>query len=127
MGGVIFAPFTMGIRTAELALALTSTMAGFSVNSKQLAIKWSEFLSQYAVAIIAGATEMAPNFFEQVRNDALIVTRVPRMPLYFLLGLKFLYSLATIPLALAAMRYTNPAEMQSVKERLTVNDLVSRV
>jgi hypothetical protein len=125
MGGVISAPFTMGIHMAQLALGLTSTMAGFQVDSAQLAMMWSQLFSSYTVAITAGAMETVPNLLEQSRNDALGVTRVPIVPLYFLLGLKFLYAFAAIVLALAAIRYTNPAETQSVKERLSVKGLAT--
>lgn len=50
---------------------------------------------------------------------------MPIVPLFVLLGLKFLYCFVVLCLAVAASHYANPTETQSVKERLTVKGLAA--
>lgn len=64
------------------------------------------------------------NILEQSRA-VLSLTRVPKVPLYILLVLKFLYVLSAILLAIAAICFTRPAETQEVKARLSIKGLAA--
>ncbi|KAI1615156.1 hypothetical protein EDD37DRAFT_649843 [Exophiala viscosa] len=65
------------------------------------------------------------SILEQTRNNTYGATRVPIVPLFVLLGIKFLYCMAVFGLAIAAYQFTNPSESQSVKERLSVKGLAA--
>ena len=73
----------------------------------------------------AGVMAPAPNIIEQHRNSTINVARIPLVPLYLLLGLKAIYVLAVIVLAIGAYCFTHPAETDVVKEQLSVKGLVA--
>lgn len=124
-GALVSAPLTMGIHMAQLALGLTSTMAGFQTDADQLSMMWAQLFSSYNVAVMAGAMQETENHLEQLRNNTVAVTRVPLVPLYVLIGFKCLYAVAALVLAGAAVCFTNVAETQSIKERLSVKGLAT--
>ena len=62
---------------------------------------------------------------EQSRNNTELLTRVPNIPLYFLISLNALYALASLIVAGLAVILTGPSEAQDVKARLTVDGLAA--
>ena len=67
----------------------------------------------------------ATSLLEQSRNNTELLTRVPKLPLYFLVSLKALYALASLIIATLAVFLTGPTEAQEVKARLTVDGLAA--
>jgi hypothetical protein len=63
-------------------------LAGLSPNSKDLADIWGDGFSQAALAMSIGSLAPQVNGIEQVRNSTVNVSRIPVVPLYFLLGFK---------------------------------------
>ena len=65
------------------------------------------------------------NIIEQSRNNTVLLTRVPKIPLYVLIGLKGVYALASLVLACLVVTFSGPTEAQEVKARLTVEGLAA--
>jgi hypothetical protein len=124
-GGLLSLPFVSGLPAASLCLGQASTSISTAADSDELAFQWAQIFSRCAIGLLAGSTESKNNTIEQTRNNSNSATRVPMVPLFFLLGLKLLYCLAVLLLAIAAWHYTSPQEAQSVKERLTVQGLAA--
>lgn len=125
MSGVTSWPFVSGLPIAQLCLDMAAIQVSSSNDSTTLANVWAANFSACAVDLLAGTLDAVPTVLEQTRDNAFGATRVPVVPLFALLGLKFLYCLAVFGLAVAAYHLTNPAETQSVKERLTAKGLAA--
>lgn len=63
------------------------------------------------------------NDVEQLRDNDVVVTRVPMIPLYTLLFFKLVYVVAVILLAIGVFCFTHPAETESIREQLSVQGL----
>ncbi|KAJ9622963.1 hypothetical protein H2204_011307 [Knufia peltigerae] len=124
-GGVVSYPFAAGLPAADLCLDYASARVQQADNATQLADWWGNFFSSCAMYMVAATMNPHGADFEQTRNNEYIATRVPIVPLFVLLGFKFLYCFAVLVLAVAAYHYTNPSESQSVKERLSVKGLAA--
>lgn len=125
IGGMVSYPFVSGLPLAELCLQSTSSHMRKAINSSVLADQFADQFSACVIALMAANTDLVPTILEQSRNNNFGATRVPIVPLFVLLGFKFLYCLAVFGLAIAAYHYTEPAESQSVKERLTLKGLAA--
>lgn len=124
-GGAVSYPFAAGLPAADLCLDYASARVQKADNSTQLAYWWGNYFSSCVMDMLAATLDPYENELEQTRNDNYIATRVPIVPLFVLLGFKFLYCFAVLVLAVAAYHYTNPSESQSVKERLSVKGLAA--
>ncbi|KAK5128573.1 hypothetical protein LTR85_003244 [Meristemomyces frigidus] len=125
MGGLISGPFAFQFGQAAVALTEAASAAGVQNNSEELASVFAESWSHAAVALSIGAFEASPNVIEQYRNSTIPVARVPMVPLYLLLGLKAIYVLAVIILAIGAYCFTHPSETEMVKAQLSTKGLAA--
>ncbi|KAL9620255.1 MAG: hypothetical protein Q9160_005154 [Pyrenula sp. 1 TL-2023] len=122
-GAIFSAPFAINSALSHLALQNAAALAAYRTTPQDLANKFADEFSAAAVALTAGIMTPAANMLEQSRNNTELLTRVPKIPLYFLVGLKALYALASLVVAGLAVAFTGPSEAQEVKERLTVEGL----
>lgn len=107
-----------------VSLENAAILGGLSSNSTQLAEVTANAFSQAALALAIGAISNRTNLLEQSRTS-LSLTRVPKVPLYILLVLKFLYVLGVVLLAVVAICFTHPSETQEVKARLSIKGLAA--
>ena len=124
-GAIYSAPFAIDSSLGHLALQSAAALAAYKTNPQDVGDKFSDEFSRAAVALTAGIMNPIPNMLEQSRNNTELLTRVPKVPLYFLVGLQAFYALASILLALLAWSLTGPYEAQEVKSRLTTNGLAA--
>ena len=124
-GAMVSAPFAIDSALGHLALQSAAALAAYKTKPQDVADKFSEEFSRAAVALTAGIMSPILNSLEQSRNNTELLTRVPKIPLYFLIGLKAFYALTSILIALLAWFVTGPAEAQEVKARLTVEGLTT--
>lgn len=94
-------------------------------NGSDLANIWARQFSKKALSLSFGVFAPSVNALEQGRNGSVTVTRVPLVPLYILLGLKFLYVVVVVILAVGAYCFTHPAETELVREQLSIRGLVA--
>ena len=124
-GGMISYPFISGLPIAQLCMDYAASRVDKANNSVMVANLWAEYFSTCAITVMAGTLDPLPTAKEQFQNNSFIATRVSIVPLFVLLGFKFFYCLAVLCLAVAGYHYTDPAESQSVKERLTIKGLTA--
>ena len=124
-GAIYSAPFAIDSALGHLALQDASALAAYKTNPQDVADKFSEEFSHAAVALTAGIMGTTSNMLEQSRNNTELLTRVSKIPLYFLVGLQAFYALSSILVALLAWFLTAPFEAQEVKSRLTVDGLAA--
>ena len=124
-GAIFSAPFAINSALGHLALQDAAALAAYKTTPQEVAEKFADEFSRAAVALTAGIMAPATNLLEQSRNNTELLTRVPKIPLYFLVGLKTLYALASLIVAGLAVLLTGPAEAQEVKARLTVDGLAA--
>lgn len=129
-GAFYSAPFAWlglaGLTPVRVALTNAAYLASYTAqNSTDLANIWAREFSKMAMATPIGVFVPMANDLEQVRNNTVNVTRVPMIPLYLLLGLKFLYVIVVIILAIGVYCFTHPAETEVVKAQLSVKGLVA--
>lgn len=122
-GAIFSAPFAIDSALGHLALQDAAALAAYKTNPQDMADKFADEFSHAAIALTAGIMSPTTNMLEQSRNNTELLTRVPKIPLYFLVGVKLLYALASILIAFLAWIMTSPAEAQEVKSRLTVEGL----
>ena len=126
MYGAIFgAPFAMSSALGHLSLMNAAALAAYQSNPQDLSNRFANEFSRAAVALSSGIMSPARNLLEQSRNNAEVLTRVPKVPFYVLIGLKALYALGSLVLASLAYLLTGVHEAQEVKARLTVDGLVT--
>ena len=97
--------------------------AGAEANGQALAQAWSTSYSKVAMGLTAGALSNRTDLLEQVRETRL-VSRVPKMPLYFLIAFNVVYAVLGVVLALVALG-SKPNESNDVRERLSIVGLVA--
>lgn len=124
-GAIFSAPFAINSALSHLALQNAAALAAYRTTPQDLATKFANEFSAAAVALTAGIMAPAGNLLEQSRNNTELLTRVPKIPLYVLVGLKALYALASLVVAGLAVVFTGPSEAQEVKARLTVEGLAA--
>ncbi|OQO02360.1 hypothetical protein B0A48_11914 [Cryoendolithus antarcticus] len=125
MGGYISAPFGFHLDPAANALASIASLAALQNTSRDLADVFADGWANAALALTAGTMDTQANVIEQVRNSTIGAARVPIAPLSLLLGLKLLYVVAVILLALGAYCFTHPAETEIVKTQLSAKGLAA--
>ena len=125
MGGLISAPFAFQVGQAAVALSSIANSASVQNTSNDLANAFAEGWSNAALALSVGALEPTSTIIEQVRDSTVSVARVPMIPLYLLLGLKALYVVAVILLAIGVYCFTHPAETEVVKSQLSAKGLAA--
>jgi hypothetical protein len=108
-----------------LSLQDAAALAAYQSKPELLASHFADRFSQAAVALTAGISSPSINLNEQIRNNSVLVTRVPLAPLYTLVALKGVYALFALILAALAVMLADPIRSQEVKERLTVDGLAA--
>ena len=124
-GAIFSAPFAIDSALGHLALQGAAALAAYKTSPQDVADKFANEFSRAAVALTAGIMSPTPNMLEQLRNNTELLTRVPKIPLYFLISLKAFYALASILIAVLAWAVTGPSVAQEVKSRLTVEGLAA--
>ena len=124
-GAIYTAPFAIDAALGHMALQNAAALAAYVPNPQGLADKFANQFSYAAIALTAGIMSPETSIIEQSRNDTELLTRVPLIPLYFLISLKALFALSSILFALLAAFLTGPSEAQEVKARLTVDGLAA--
>jgi hypothetical protein len=125
VGGLISGPFAFALAPAQLAMSSISQLAGLAPTASKLADIWANGFSSSALAMSIGAWTPKLNEFEQIRNATVAVSRIPIIPLYFLLGFKLIYVLAVVILAIGCYAFTHPAETEVVKAQLSTKGLAA--
>jgi hypothetical protein len=117
---ILAAPFHYGLACSNLNnLAITSS---FTDTADEMAEKWSTGFSQIAMPLAAGIVSPRQNLQEQSRTS-MLVSRVPKAPLFTLIGLNLLYALLGILLMLYTLCFAKPSETRDVQARLTLSGL----
>ena len=124
-GAIYSAPFAMGSALGHLALQDAAALAAYKTKPQDMADRFSSEFSRAAVALTAGIMAPIPNMLEQSRNNTELLTRVVKVPLFFLVGLQAFYILALAVLGVCAWCLTGPHEAQEIKERMTVAGLTA--
>ena len=124
-GAIFSAPFAIDSGLGHLSLENAAALAAYKSNPQDLSIQFADGFSRAAVALSTGVMNPAANLLEQSRNNTVLLTRVPKVPLFFLIGIKAIYALSSIFIAGLAYLLPNLHESQEVKARLTVDGLVT--
>ena len=124
-GAIFTAPFAINSALGHMALSNAAALAAYNPNPQGLADKFADEFSYAAVALTAGIMNPDTVILEQSRNNTELLTRVPLVPLYFLISLKALFALSSILLAVLAATLTGPTQAQEVKARLTIDGLAT--
>lgn len=124
-GAIISAPFAINSALGHLSLENAAALAAYENSPQDLSDQFADGFSRAAVALAAGIMSPVTNLLEQSRNNTELLTRVPKVPLYFLIGVKALYALASLFFAGLAYLLTGLHEAQEVKARLTVDGLAA--
>lgn len=124
-GAIISAPFAINSALGHLSLQNAAAAAAYENSPQDLSDQFADGFSRAAVALSAGIMSPVTNLLEQSRNNTELLTRVPKLPLYFLISVKALYALASLFLAGLAYLLTGFHEAQEVKARLTVDGLAA--
>ncbi|KAK4943190.1 hypothetical protein LTR10_017214 [Elasticomyces elasticus] len=129
-GAFFSAPFTWswlgGLMPAKLSLENAAYFAGSKASTgAEMATLWAQEYSKAALQLSVGVFQPLTNDIEQIRNSTITVARIPLVPLYLLLGFKFIYVIVVILLAIGAYCFTHPAETEVVKAQLSVQGLAA--
>jgi hypothetical protein len=111
--------------SVDYTLATIANLASLSDSMTQLSTVWATQFSKNTLARSIGAFSPLTNVIEQRREDGVIVARVPLAPLYLLIGVKLIYVIAVIALAIGAYAFTHPAETEVVKAQLSTKGLAA--
>ena len=123
IGGLIMAPtnYDFGLSNLEIA----TNIASFSVSSQELANKWANSYSQIALGLSSGVFSSRSNTEEQILKE-ILVARIPKAPLFTLVGLNLVYAVVGIALALYAIFGSRLDDGSAdVRERLTIPGVVA--
>lgn len=117
---ILATPFPHGLASNNLSNpAITSS---FTDTANEMAEKWSTGFSQIAMALAVGMVSPRQNLQEQSRTS-MLVARVPKAPLFTLIGLNLLYALLGILLMLYTLCFAKPSETRDVQARLSLSGL----
>jgi hypothetical protein len=111
--------------SVDFTLATIANLASVSDSMTQLSTVWATQFSKNTLARSIGAFAPLTNVIEQHREAGVIVARVPLAPLYLLIGVKLIYVIAVIALAIGAYAFTHPAETEVVKAQLSAKGLAA--
>ena len=104
-------------------LDTTAYGAGAEPDGESLAESWATSYSKLVMGLSAGFMSNRTNLLEQTRQTKL-VSRIPKVPLYFLIALNVVYAILGVALAIAALA-SGPHTNNDVRERLSVAGLVA--
>lgn len=124
-GAILSAPFATNSALGHLSLENAAALAAYKSNPEDLGKQFANGFSRAAVALSAGVMKPVTNLLEQSRNNTVLLTRIAKLPLYFLISVKALYALTALIFAALAYLTVNLYEAQEVKARLTVDGLVT--
>ncbi|KAL7955014.1 hypothetical protein V8C34DRAFT_327742 [Trichoderma compactum] len=124
LGGIMSGPF--GNDRVNAALQCAANFASAGNSSADIAETTATFMSHVVLSLSVGAISSRKNIIEQSRSK-LILTRVPIIPLYFLITLKALYVCGIIVLAAIIMIWSHPKQAAGVKSQLTIDGLVGTI
>ncbi|KAL6244665.1 hypothetical protein RBB50_008193 [Rhinocladiella similis] len=121
-----WSPVLPGLKQASLALENAAYLASYTAkDSQDMADIWAKEFSRSALELSVGVFAPLVNDLEQIRNSTVQVARIPLIPLYLLLGFKFIYVVVVVVLAIGAYCFTHPAETEIVKAQLSVKGLAA--
>lgn len=123
VGGLIAAPLAENFGLSNLEIA--TRIASFSLTAQDVANKWATLFSQIALGLSAGVMSSRTNLQEQTRTE-ILVARIPKVPLFTLIGLNLLYATVGLALALYAMCVSRPHAARDAQARLSVAGLAAR-
>ena len=115
------APLFYSLGTPWLATAAYG--AGAEPDGESLSEAWSTSYSKLVMGLSAAYLSNRTNVLEQTRQTRL-VSRIPKVPLYFLIALNVVYAILGVALAIAALA-SRPHTNNDVRERLSVAGLVA--
>ena len=122
-GGLIAAPVNGDFALPNFEIA--AYIASFSASAQELANKWGDQLSQFALGLSAGVMSPHSNLLQQSRTEKL-VARVPKAPLYALVLLNLIYAVLGLVLAVYAAVFAGVGRgTGAARQRLTVHGLVA--
>ncbi|KIW61169.1 hypothetical protein PV05_01326 [Exophiala xenobiotica] len=107
----------------KVALETAAYSASQFNDTQQMADSWAKAYSKAALALSAGVMTGRADLEEQQRSTRL-VARVPKAPLFSLVGLNSLYAILGVLLAVLALG-SHPKETNELRERLSISGLVA--
>ena len=120
-GGLMAATHNFALLNLEVA----SRIARFSSSAQELADKWGDQWSHITLGLSAGVMTPRPNILEQTRTQQL-VARVPKAPLYALVGLNLVYAGLGVILAAYALLFSRIGSgTGAARQRLTIHGVVA--
>lgn len=122
MGSTLQYPSYLSVYT-QAWMDMSAYLASAEPDGKSLAQAWSTSYSKIAMGLTAGFLSTRTNLQEQVRTTKL-VSRVPKVPLYFLVALNMVYATLGGVLAFVAL-VSKPNESNDVRERMSIVGLVA--
>lgn len=122
LGGIIAAPTNELFGQPDFEIA--ARRSSYNNNSQDLANDWAEQYSQIALGLSTGAMSPRLNTYQQTRSS-ILVARIPKIPLFVLIGLNLLYAIIGIVLALYSALFSSPRTTKDVQARLSVAGLVA--
>ncbi|KAK5111654.1 hypothetical protein LTR62_004759 [Meristemomyces frigidus] len=124
MAALFSTPFAVdGIREAVVAIQGVASAAGTLYTADGLAETFAERWAQAALGLSYGAMHQGPPILPPSRSVQGPVAHVPLVPLFLFLGLKTMYVLSVILLAIGAYCFT--PETPSIKEQLSAKGLAA--
>ncbi len=126
-GAIFSAPFAINSALGHLSLENAAALAAYQISPQDLSKEFADGFSRAAVALSAGIMSPATNLLEQSRSNTELLTSVPKIPLYVLIGVMALYALVSFILAVLAYLLMDLSEAQQVQARLTVDGLVAEL
>jgi hypothetical protein len=121
----LLAPFVAVTGYLEMYVESALRVAGLSNTSQQIADKFGISFGQIMLAASSGVMEPVQNQAEQTRTQ-ILVTRMPKAPLFTLVVANLLYVLFGIALV-CFICVGNPRESYGIKQRLTAEGLAARL
>lgn len=122
LGGIISAPTNEVFAQTDFDIA--ARISSFHDNSQDLANEWASLYSQIALGLSAGIMSPRLNIRQQTR-ESFLVARIPKLPLFVLIGLNLLYAVVGILLALYCAYFCAPRTTKDIQARLSVAGLVA--
>jgi hypothetical protein len=121
LGTIINAPLYWGL--GALPLESVAVAAGQYNDTARIAEAFAQGYSTTAMAMSSGIMTSRTNLEEQLRQPRL-VSKVPKAPLYALVGLNSLYAFLGTVLAILALR-SSPADTNEIRQKLTTAGIVA--
>jgi hypothetical protein len=122
MGGMALQPLLWRYEIDKWSESLR--MAVFSQTSQDLADQFAITVSQTGISLISGQLSPRLNSEEQIRQN-ILVSRVPKAPLFTQIVFCFLYLLFGILLAVIALLLSRKPEVVNVQKRLSTMAIVA--